>query len=143
MAFITIDDFPASVHDDILTALIKGDQQKIDDNIDRSIDEMRAYLSGRYDNAKIFAKEGDERNKYLLRLALNITMYWIYKIHNPRKLTQHIVDDYERTLETLEKIQKGTINPEGLETPANPDDLDAGTGAPVQWGSTPQMGSEW
>jgi phage gp36-like protein len=143
MAFLLKEDFPASVHDDILDALTKGDDDVITDNIDRTIDEIKAYLNGRYDIVATFAAEGNDRNKFILRLANTISLYWIYCVHNPRKLTQVMVKNYEDALETLRGIQKGSINPEGLPLPANETDANSGTGAPIQWGGAEQQDNSW
>jgi phage gp36-like protein len=143
MPFITKDDFPASVHADILDALTRSNDNVITDNASRTIDEMKAYLNGRYNTTAIFNAQGDSRNKYMLRLAISITLYYIFLVHNPRKMTQNIVEEYERSIEALEKIQKGSLNPEGLPLPDNPDNSNSGNGGPVQWGSMPAMGSDW
>lgn len=144
MPFIELDDFPASIHTDIRDALTKGNDIVITDNVDRTIDEMKAYLNGRYDTANIFNKTGNNRNKYILRLALSITIYYIFLVHNPRKMTQAILAEYERALETLEDIQLGNLNPEGLPDPVQEDpDSNSGHGGPVQWGSDDPLTSSY
>lgn len=146
MAFIELVDFPASIHDDILNALVKDIGKSITDNVDRTIDEMAAYLNGRYDTVAIFSATGDSRNKYMLRLALTITIYYIYLIHNPRKMTQTIKDEFERAIETLEGIRDGNINPVGLpvpETEVVDNDESNGDGSSMQWGSDIQLGTNW
>lgn len=144
MPFIELTDFPASIHTDIRDALTKGDNTVITDNIDRTIDEMKAYLNGRYDTANIFNKTANDRNKYILRLALSITIYYIFLVHNPRKITQVIVDEYERAIETLQDIKLGNLNPEGLPLPAETDPpTTSGDGGPVQWGSDEQLTSSY
>jgi phage gp36-like protein len=146
MAFIDTTDFEATVHTEILNALTQNNDVVINDNVARSIDEVKAYLNGRYDTANIFNKEGDARNKYILRICLTICVYYIYLTHNPRKLTQVVVDEFNRALHTLEKIQAGKINPEGLPVPVEPDQTSNGlsqTGESMQWGSSDQVGSDW
>lgn len=141
MAFIELEDFPASIHTEIRDALTKGDDTVITDNVDRTIDEMKAYLNGRYDTVNIFNKTGNNRNKYILRLALSITVYYIFLVHNPRKMTSVIEKEYEKALERLEDIKLGNLNPEGLPTPAETDPpTSSGDGGPVQWGSDEPLG---
>ena len=144
MAFIEKTDFPASVHDDILNALTKGNDVVITDNVDRTIDEMRAYLNGRYDNDLIFSRTGNERNKFLLRIGVTISKYYIYLVHNPRKMVQSTIDEYNRAIEQLQEIQRGKLNPEGLPTPAQNDpNATSGNGFPLQWGSNNYLGTDW
>lgn len=145
MAFITIEDLPASIHADILNSLTRGIDQTITDNVDRTVDEMKAYLNnGRYDVDAIFNAEGNNRNKYILRLAIDILKFYIYVVGNPRKITQEVADGYTRALETLSDIKLGNLNPVGLPTPPEADPpANSGNGAPVQWGSDKQMGTNW
>src|SRR5436189_3360627 len=140
MAYITKFDFGQAVHADILNALTKGDDTKIDGNINSTIDEMKGYLNGRYDVDAEFAKVDDARNKFLLRIGLDITTYYLYKIHNPRKMTQQVVTDFEKAIEDLEKIQAGKITPVGLSPVAESDPpINSGNGQPMQWGSDCQL----
>jgi phage gp36-like protein len=144
MAFIEITDFDQSVHDEILNALTKGDDDKITKNISSTIDEMAGYLNGRYDTVAIFSKTGDARNKFLLRIGLSISTYYIYSIHNPRKMTQVIKDNFEKAIEDLEKIQSGKLSPVGLNLPAETDPpSSSGDGGPMQWGSDTALESSY
>ncbi|MDP1812350.1 MAG: DUF1320 family protein [Sediminibacterium sp.] len=143
MPFITKDDFPASVHDDILNALTKGNNAVITENIDRTIDEMDAYMNARYDTTNIFNKAGNDRNKFILRIGVILSLYYIYKAHNPRKLTQSIVDDFEKAIEDLQKIQSGKLTPKGLALPSDDPTVNSGNGFPVQWGGAEQQGDSW
>ncbi|MGQ0737653.1 MAG: phage protein Gp36 family protein [Bacteroidota bacterium] len=144
MAFIDKIDFDQSVHVEILDALTKDDDAKITANINSTIDEMAGYLNGRYDVAAVFAKTGNARNKFLLRIGLSICTYYIYSIHNPRKMTQVIKDNYEKAIEDLEKIQAGKLSPVGLDVPAETDPpATSGDGGPMQWGSEESLGSSY
>lgn len=144
MAYIEIDDFDQAVHEDILNALTKGDDDKITNNINSTIDEMKGYLNGRYDVNTEFSKTGNARNKFLLRIGLHLTTYYLYSIHNPRKITRTIELNSEKAVQDLEKIQSGKITPDGL-APINEADPTAssGNGSPVQWGSDDQLISSY
>ena len=47
MNFITIEDYDASIHRDILDALTRQDAALVEVCEDRAVAEMRCYLSGR------------------------------------------------------------------------------------------------
>lgn len=143
MPFITKEDFDASVHEDILNALTKGNDDVITDNVANTIAEMESYLTGRYDVDNIFNKEGDQRNKFLLRIGLTLSKYYIYLAHNPRKLNSTMVAEFEKAIEDLEKIQAGKLTPKGLPTPQQEEGVNSGNGAPVQWGSQTNLGTSW
>ncbi|MBQ7787811.1 MAG: DUF1320 domain-containing protein, partial [Alistipes sp.] len=61
--FITTEDYNASIHQEILDAVIRSDSAIIEVVEDRAIAEMRGYMSRRYDCDKVFSAEGKERNE--------------------------------------------------------------------------------
>jgi phage gp36-like protein len=75
---------------------------------------MRGYLSSRYDCDKIFSATGDDRNQLVLMMALDIAIYHIFAIHNPRSMSQIRTDRYERAVDWLKGVRKGEISVEGL-----------------------------
>ena len=106
--FIIPEDYDASIHQEILDALIRSDRQIIEICEDRAIAEMR------YDCDRVFSAEGDERNQLVLMMALDIAIYHIFSIHNPRNMSQIRVDRYERAVEWLKGVRKGDISVDGL-----------------------------
>lgn len=112
--FITPEDYDASIHQEILDALIRSDRQIIEICEDRAIAEMRGYLSARYDCERVFAAEGNARNQLVLMMAIDIAIYHIFSIHNPRNMSQIRTDRYERAVEWLEGVRKGDITVDGL-----------------------------
>lgn len=120
--FITIDDYDATVHREILDALVREDRNVIEVCEQRTIAQMRSYLHQTYDCERIFAARGAERNELLLMFALDICVYHIFTLHNPRNIAQIRIDRYERALEWLQGIQEGRIRVEGLPAAAHDDD---------------------
>lgn len=111
--FITSDDYKSSIHDEILDSLVRNDNEVIEICEDRAISEMRSYMSGRYDCDTIFSKTGDDRHPLILMIALDITIFHIFCIHNPQKLSQMRKDRYDRAIEWLTAVSKGNINIDG------------------------------
>ena len=112
--FIDIDDYDATLHREILDALVRDDKQVIEVCEDRAIAEMRSYMSQVYDCDEVFAAQGAERNQLVLMFALDIAVYHIFCIHNPHNMSQIRIDRYERAVEWLKGIQKGMIRVDGL-----------------------------
>lgn len=106
-AFINPEDYDASIHQEILDSLIRSDKQIIEICEDRAIAEMRGYLSARYDCSKVFSAQGEDRNQLVLMMAIDIAIYHIFSIHNPRNMSQIRVDRYERAIEWLKGVRKG------------------------------------
>lgn len=112
--FIEMSDYPASIHMEILDALVRQDDTLIEVCEDQAIAEMRGYLSGHYDCDKIFSATGDQRNQLVLMYAKDITLYHVFCIHNPQKISKIRIDRYERAIEWLKGVSKYQISVEGL-----------------------------
>lgn len=112
--FITTEDYNASIHQEILDVVIRSDSAIIEVVEDRAIAEMRGYMSRRYDCDKVFSAEGKERNELVLMMAIDIAIYHLFCIHNPRTMSEIRVERYERAIKWLEGIRKGDITVDGL-----------------------------
>jgi len=107
--FIQTSDYNASIHREIIETITRGDDEVVEICEDRAVDEMRSYLSGRYDCNAIFAARGEDRNTLILMMAIDITIYHIFSIHNPQKLSQVRVDRYNRAVEWLKAVAAGGV----------------------------------
>ena len=112
--FITPEDYNASIHQEILDAVIRSDSTIIEVVEDRAIAEMRGYMSSRYDCDKIFNATGEERHQLVLMMAIDIAIYHLFCIHNPRMMSEVRVERYERAIKWLEGVRKGDITVDGL-----------------------------
>lgn len=118
--FVNIEDYDASVHREILDALVRDDQSLVEICEDRAIAEMRCYLSKRYDCDAIFSALGEDRNQLILMMVIDIAVYHIFCIHNPQKLSQIRKDRYERAVEWMRAVADEEISIEGV--PMLPED---------------------
>lgn len=111
--FINTEDYDASIHAEILTALTRSDAAIIEICEDRAIAEMRSYMSARYDTDSIFSATGDNRNPLILMMAIDISVYHIFCIHNPQKLSQIRKDRYDRAIDWLKQVASCKISIDG------------------------------
>lgn len=118
--FITPQDYDASIHREILDALTRSDEAVVEICEDRAIAEMRGYLSARYDVDAIFSAEGDDRNQLILMMAIDITVYHLFSIHNPQKMSDIRKDRYDRAMEWLNLVAAFKVTIDGA--PRLPDD---------------------
>lgn len=125
--FIKIEDYDATIHREILDALIRADESIIEVCEDRAVAQMRSYMSRVYDCDKIFAQRGSQRNQLVLMFAIDIAVYHIFCIHNPHNMSQIRVDRYDRAVEWLKGVQKGEIDVDGLPAAQIDDDKIAAT----------------
>ena len=112
--FITLDDYDASIHREILDALLRHDSETSDEAIieiceDRAIEEMRCYLDKFYDCDAIFSATGSTRNQLVLMMALDIAIYHIFCQHNPYKISEVRKNRHERAVEWLKAVAAGKI----------------------------------
>lgn len=116
--FISINDYDASIHRDILDAITREDTAIVEICEDRAIQEMKSYLSDRYDVIAMFPAapaQGatDTRNSLVLMMAIDISVYHLFCIHNPQKMSQIRKDRYDRAVEWLKQVMRGQVNIEG------------------------------
>lgn len=119
--FITLTDYDATIHREILDALLRKDSQNYDPQIieiceDRAISEMRSYLNKQYDCDAIFSATGGYRHALILMFAIDIAVYHIFCQHNPYKISQIRKDRYDRALEWLRGVMRGDITIDGAPT---------------------------
>ncbi|MDR2890751.1 MAG: DUF1320 domain-containing protein [Alistipes sp.] len=112
--FISKQDYSASIHAEILDAVTRADDAVIEVCEDRAIAEMKGYLTGKYDTDKAFAAREKERHELLLMMAIDIAVYHIFCIHNPRNISKIREERYKRAVEWLKGVRRGDIVVDGL-----------------------------
>lgn len=112
--FIELQDYDASIHREILDALTREDDTLVEICEDRAIAEARGYLSRRYDCDKIFSETGNGRNQLVLMMLIDIAVYHIFCIHNPRNVSEIRKDRYNRAKEWLEAVANEEISIDGV-----------------------------
>ena len=111
--FIDLKDYDASIHREILDSLTREDNAVVEICEDRAIAEMRCYLSRRYDCDKIFSATAGNRNQLVLMMAIDIAVYHIFCIHNPRNLSPVRKERYERAVEWMKAVAAEEISIDG------------------------------
>ena len=112
--FITKEDFESNIHTEILNALTRNQDTNLDENIAQAEDQMASYLASRYKTDEIFATTGTDRNRLLVMLCKDITLYHLHSKGNPNQMPDIRVKRYDDAIKTLKDIQKGNNNPPGL-----------------------------
>jgi phage gp36-like protein len=124
--FITVEDYDASIHREILDSLLRINTDNYDPQIieiceDRAVSQMRSYMNKIYDCDAIFAARGDERHPLILMFALDIAIYHIFCQHNPYKMSAIRKERYDRAIEWLQSVMSGDVTIDGA--PLLPDDV--------------------
>ena len=100
--FITLEDYDASIHREILDALLRHDSD-VSDSAIVEICEDRA----------IFSATGSDRNALILMMAVDISVYHIFCQHNPYKISEVRKDRYNRAIEWLKAVAAAQITIDG------------------------------
>lgn len=111
--FIELKDYDASIHSEILQAVIRNDKKLVETCQNRAIQEMRGYMSGRYDCDAIFSACGKNRIDLVVMYCIDIAIYHLFSIHNPQKISQIRKDRFQEAKTWLEGVRDGIINIEG------------------------------
>lgn len=70
-------------------------------------DTIKTKAGVLYDIASELAKSGDDRNGYIMSLALSIALYEIYMRSDDEEIPPKIVKNYEDVMDALDNIAKG------------------------------------
>lgn len=135
-------DYKPAVHAEILDAVIRTDAPTLEMAEDRAIEEMKSYLSSRYDVDNIFNKTGAARNQLIVMFAVDITLYHLYAAINRMRTPVERVERYKRAIKWLEDVADGLINPVGLPLVTDPT-TGEDTLNPIRWGSECKYGNGW
>lgn len=124
--FISIEDYDASIHREILDSMLRKGTPGYDPQIveiceDRAVSQMRSYMDKTYDCDAIFAARGDGRHPLVLMFALDIAIYHIFCQHNPYKVSEVRKERYGRAIEWLKGVMDGDVTIDGA--PLLPDDM--------------------
>lgn len=112
--FITSTDYDASIRSEILDAITRSDAAIVEIAEDRAIEEIKGYLSGRYQVEEIFAKTGGNRHPLILMFAIDITIYHLHSAANSVKIPENRTNRYNRAISWLDRVAKGYISPSDL-----------------------------
>lgn len=136
MQFLTFEDFKTVISLDRLRDILDypevngtpspAEQALIDeaeDILDRSelaaMDEARGWLIGKYDIDTDFAKTGDDRQPILIMKVVDIALYNIHCILNPKAIPAIREKRYDDAITWFNNVNQGIINPAGLTKPEN------------------------
>ncbi len=105
-------------------------------------DTIQVKLSVLYSTANEFEKTENERNGYLIALAISIALYEIYQRADDYEIPEKVIKNYDDAMEALDKIASGK-SPIGLDPRDNtdPDNPGGPEDANIQGTGLRRMGS--
>lgn len=107
--FITKPDYSSSITDNLLDDITEMDDAVLDAAETEAIGLAKDYLRQRYDVETAFATEGPDRNSQLVKVIVDISLFYSHHRVNPRKIPEHRAKAYERAEKWLKMANKGEI----------------------------------
>ena len=109
--FLTTEDYTALIRNEIKYILLENySEAKLRVAQQMAIDQVKNYLSGRYDVAEIFSKEGTERNAHIVMLTLDCTLYHLYTSTVPKRMPEIRSVRYQDAIDWLKAVGSGEIS---------------------------------
>ena len=109
--FLTTEDYTALIRNEIKDILLENySEAKLRVAQQMAIDQVKNYLSGRYDVAEIFSKEGTERNAHIVMLTLDCTLYHLYTSTVPKRMPEIRSVRYQDAIDCLKAVGSGEIS---------------------------------
>ena len=136
--FITQEDFKVVASDAALKTIKQGEEANADNAIAEATEEAAGYLRPKYDVEKIFAAEGEARNRQLVMYVADIALYNMIAAQPQRMGSEVRKERYERAIKWLEGVAAGKIVPD-LPLATDEDGNAQNTG--VLWGNGPDRHS--
>ena len=112
MSFITQEDFKVVSSEASLKAITGADPDNISNAIAEAQEEVAGYLRPKYDTDRIFATEGNGRNRQLVMYTADIAHYNMIASLPNRMGYETRKERYERAIKWLEGVQAGKIVPD-------------------------------
>lgn len=67
------------------------------------------YIGGRYDCTNIFSRVDTNRNSWIIKCVIVITLYNLYQQTGMKDIPEHRVSEYDDVIKWLEKVGAGVI----------------------------------
>jgi phage gp36-like protein len=108
--FVTDNDYEVQVRQEIVSLLDGSNDHAAMRLSERmAVDQIKSYLSGRYDTATIFAQEGDDRDHFLVMITIDLALYHLWSKRAPRKIPEFRAQRYQDALDWLKAVGEGTL----------------------------------
>jgi len=103
-SFLSQDDYKVKLQNRHLQQIIEDDATVLDVAEETAIQVVKDALHARYNIENIFSQSGSNRAANVVRWCTCLVVYYIYERIPDKLIPERVVDEYERTLETLELI---------------------------------------
>jgi phage gp36-like protein len=118
--FITVHELKSVIYDYQLNQITEQNNDIALTAIATAEQEVRSYLTSnnlkqwqdgrpRYDVDLIFSAQGENRNALIMQHVKTVAVWYVCQLSNPDMIYEHIKERYDRAIDYLNRISKGTI----------------------------------
>lgn len=108
MAFLETQDYDVLIRTEIKNILLENySPTKLSGAENMAVAQIKNYIGGRYDMQNIFSATAEQRNSFIIMIALDCALYHLYSSIAPNKIPKHRAERYQDALEWLKSVAKG------------------------------------
>ncbi|SNA71983.1 phage protein Gp36 family protein [Flavobacterium psychrophilum] len=118
--FITVQELNSVIYDYQLTQITEQNNDIALTAIATAEQEVKSYLTSnnlkqwqdgrpRYDVDLIFSAQGENRNALIMQHVKTVAVWYVCQLSNPDIIYEHIKERYDRAIDYLGRISKGTV----------------------------------
>jgi len=107
--FIEVEELKNRKYGSLIEDLSESSNEIIGDLEAYAKQEVAVYLDSRYDSEFIFAQRGDKRNPLIVRLVLDLVVFYLYERTNSIEMPLSLKDRIEENKELLKGLSNGTL----------------------------------
>ncbi len=108
--FLTQEDYTALIRNEIKDILLENySESKLQAAEQMAIQQVKNYLSGRYNIDAIFKATDNERNAHIVMVVLDCALYHLYTSTVPKRMPDIRSQRYQDAIDWLKMVGKGEI----------------------------------
>lgn len=110
--FILASEIYNVIYSTTTATITEGDLAIVQQAIDAAVQEMKSYLSPRYNTATIFSATGSARNAMVLEQCKTIAVWNLIRLSNADVLYDQWKERYDRVIDFLKLVAAGSVTPD-------------------------------
>jgi phage gp36-like protein len=111
LTFIKYDELAIRKFKHILDSISEEDNSIIDELELMAIEEVKSYLSGRFDTDFIFSQKDSKRNPMIKRIVLDYVYCFLFERVSSNEIPDYLVERCDKNRQMLMDIASGKLNP--------------------------------
>lgn len=109
--FLKQEDYTALIRNEIKDILLENySESKLQAAEQMAIQQVKNYLSGRYDVDTIFTTTNSDRNAHIVMVVLDCALYHLYTSTVPKRMPDIRSQRYQDAIDWLKMVGKGEIS---------------------------------